>query len=296
MTDLVPANDATLATIDQKIHYSKTISASNLLPEAYRGRPENVLIAVETGAALGIPAIQALNSINVIKGKAAMSADLMASLVRRAGHKLRITQEGMSVTAELVRADDPDFTFSATWDQKKAQTAGLWGKGNWATYPDQMLRARAITEVCRQGASDALMGVIYTPEELQDTTPAPAPVARGNDLRSRIKPNPKPETPSADRSPEPARGEASVTHAQLKKIHAAFNELGATAKPVKQQTYRYVLKRDVESSTDLTKSEAHRVIDYLESRIAETAIVDAEIVEGQEPFTIDDEEEGGRDV
>ena len=38
MTELVPANDATLATIDQKIHYSQTISASNLLPEAYRGK------------------------------------------------------------------------------------------------------------------------------------------------------------------------------------------------------------------------------------------------------------------
>ena len=86
MTELVPANDATLATIDQKIHYSQTISASNLLPEAYRGRPENVLIAVETGAALGIPAIQALNSINVIKGKAAMSADLMASLADMEEH------------------------------------------------------------------------------------------------------------------------------------------------------------------------------------------------------------------
>lgn len=42
----------------------------------------------------------------------------------------------------------------------------------------QMLRARAISEVCRQGASDALMGELYVPEELGHVEPAqPAPVA-----------------------------------------------------------------------------------------------------------------------
>lgn len=287
MTELVPANDATLASIDQKIHYSQTISASNLLPEAYRGRPENVLIAVETGAALGIPAIQALNSINVIKGKAAMSADLMASLVRRAGHKLRIRQEGMSVTAELVRADDPDFTFTVTWDQKKAATAGLWGKGNWATYPDQMLRARAITEVCRQGASDALMGVIYTPEELHDTTPsAPAtPAPRGNSLRDRIKPTPTPEPVVT--IPEPT--EAPITEPQVRKIMALFGEV-KTLRGLKEiprqdrlRAYSQWTGREILSTDSLTKDEAAHVIDRLESWIADLAAAteQGELVQGE---------------
>ena len=282
MTELVPANDATLATIDQKIHYSQTISASNLLPEAYRGRPENVLIAVETGAALGIPAIQALNSINVIKGKAAMSADLMASLVRRAGHKLRITQNGMSVTAELVRADDPDFTFTVTWDQKKAQTAGLWGKGNWATYPDQMLRARAITEVCRQGASDALMGVIYTPEELHDSAPAtPAPAPRGNSLRDRMPTRPAPTVVTI---PEPV--EAPITEAQVKKIMAQFGEV-KTLRGLKEiprndrlRAYSQWSGREILSTDSLTKDEATHVIDRLDSWIADLT-AEAETAEGE---------------
>ena len=291
MTELVPANDATLASIDQKIHYSQTISASNLLPEAYRGRPENVLIAVETGAALGIPAIQALNSINVIKGKAAMSADLMASLVRRAGHKLRITQNGMSVTAELVRADDPDFTFTVTWDQKKAQTAGLWGKGNWATYPDQMLRARAITEVCRQGASDALMGVIYTPEELHDSAPAtPAPAPRGNSLRDRMPTKPAPTVVTI---PEPA--EAPITEAQTKKIMALFGEVGtlrdATVTRANRLTaYTQWTGRDIKTTSELTRDEAAHIIDRLDSWVADlkaateqdSGLVQGELIEEQE--------------
>lgn len=287
MSDLVPANDATLASIDQKIYYSQTISASNLLPEAYRGRPENVLIAVETGAALGIPAIQALNSINVIKGKAAMSADLMASLVRRAGHKLRIRQEGMSVTAELVRADDPDFTFTVTWDQQKATTAGLWGRGQWNTYPDQMLRARAITEVCRQGASDALMGVIYTPDELTDpATAVPSPKRpQGNSLRDRMNPPAPQEEPTVQTVPD------AITEPQVKKIMALFGEV-KTLRGLKEiprqdrlRAYSQWAGRDIVTTDALTKDEAAHVIDRLDSWIADLVAVadtsDGELVQGE---------------
>lgn len=155
------------AAVQARIAYAKSLAASSLLPDAYRERPANVLLAIEYGQALGIKPIAALNGINVIKGKPTMSADLMASVVRKAGHKLRIRQEGMSVHAQLVRADDPDFAYEVVWDEARARRAQLWGqRGPWSLYPEQMLRSRAITEVCRQGASDCLYGVIYAPEEM----------------------------------------------------------------------------------------------------------------------------------
>lgn len=165
------------SNLDARIRYSKALAKSNLLPREHRDKPENVLIAIEYGYALGIPPIQALNQVFIVEGKPSASADLIAALVRRAGHKLRVTEEpttdGLRVTASLIRSDDPEFVFSATWDMAKARAAGLGGKDVWRKYPGQMLRARAITEVCRQGASDALYGVIYTPEELgRDGEPA----------------------------------------------------------------------------------------------------------------------------
>lgn len=163
--------------VQARKEYATALSASNLLPDAYRGKPANVLVAVEMGNALGLRPIAALSGISVIKGKPCLSADLMASVVRNAGHKLRIQQKEMAVKATLIRADDPDFEFSVIWDQERAQRAGLWGqKGPWSQYPEQMLRSRAITEVCRQGASDCLFGAIYSPEEIQsaDNPVAPA--------------------------------------------------------------------------------------------------------------------------
>ena len=156
-----------------RIEHAKIVAQSSLIPVEYRGKPADIVWAMDIGDALGVPYTQVMQSMVVARGKMTMSADLMGAVVRRAGHKLRLREDGDSVTADLIRADDPDYVFTVTWDKGKAQAAGLWGsRGPWQQYPRQMLRARAITEVCRQGASDALAGTVYTPEELE---PAPAP-------------------------------------------------------------------------------------------------------------------------
>lgn len=155
-----------------RIEHAKIVAQSSLIPAEYRGKPADIVWAMDIGDALGVPYTQVMQSMVVARGKMTMSADLMGAVVRRAGHKLRLREDGDSVTATLIRADDPDYEFTVTWDKVKAQAAGLWGsRGPWQQYPRQMLRARAITEVCRQGASDALAGTVYTPEELE---PAPA--------------------------------------------------------------------------------------------------------------------------
>ena len=159
------------AGLQERADYIARLAPSTILPTAYRGNAANAFVAAETGAALGLEPLQALASIAVINGRATLSSDLMAAVIRRAGHTLRIVEnDPESVTATLIRADDKTFKFEVTWDKDKATKAGLWGqKGPWSQYPTQMLRARAITEVARQGASEALMGMIYSPEDFGAT-------------------------------------------------------------------------------------------------------------------------------
>lgn len=159
------------AGLQERADYIARLAPSTILPTAYRGNAANAFVAAETGAALGIEPLQALASIAVINGRATLSSDLIAAVIRRAGHTLRIVENSPeSVTATLIRADDKKFEFTVTWDKDKAVKAGLWGqRGPWSQYPTQMLRARAITEVARQGASEALMGMIYSPEDFGAT-------------------------------------------------------------------------------------------------------------------------------
>ena len=81
-------------TLTTKMQYAQAMAGSSLLPGDYRGKPANLLFALEYADALGIAPIHAITSIHVISGKPSASADLIAASVRRAGHKLRITGDG----------------------------------------------------------------------------------------------------------------------------------------------------------------------------------------------------------
>lgn len=173
MTNTTSAPEVALTLYNQplgaRMEYAKQLAGSQLLPKEYQRQPQNLLVAFEYGAALGLAPIEAVSSIHVIQGKPSMSADLMSVMVRRAGHKLRVKGDDTYAEATIIRADDPDYPMTARWDMQKASQAGLLSNPSWKKYPAAMLRARAISEVARMAASDALMGVKYTPEEIGAT-------------------------------------------------------------------------------------------------------------------------------
>lgn len=211
------------ANLQERAAYIARIAPSTIIPTAYRGNLANAFVAAETGAGLGLEPLQALSSIAVINGRATLSADLMAAIIRRAGHTLRIVENNPeSVTAILIRADDKTFKFEVTWDKNKAMKACLWGqRGPWSQYPAQMLRARAITEVARQGASEVLMGMIYSPEDFNATITDTGEVI---------------ETPIANNTP--AKPTAAPQNPAMQPT-AAPQELPQTAKSITKSITRW---------------------------------------------------------
>ena len=207
------------AGLQERADYIARLAPSTILPTAYRGNAANAFVAAETGAALGLEPLQALASIAVINGCATLSSDLMAAVIRRAGHTLRIVENSPeSVTATLIRADDKTFKFEVTWDKDKAVKAGLWGqRGPWSQYPTQMLRARAITEVARQGASEALMGMIYSPEDFGATITEAGEVIETEIVdEARAPAKPKPAVKPAAAPSQPATLGKPLTPAQAR--------------------------------------------------------------------------------
>jgi hypothetical protein len=168
-----PRPQANAAALPAKIQYARELANSGLLPAAYRRNPGNILYAVEFGEMLGLTPMAAITGVHVIEGKPSASAGLISALVRRAGHKLRVFGDSKSATCQIVRADDPEFTFAVTWtlkrnadDNPSAEEAGLLGKNIWKNYPASMLKSRAITQCARDACEEALFGLHYTPEEL----------------------------------------------------------------------------------------------------------------------------------
>jgi hypothetical protein len=205
--DLRPASPA----IPAKIAYARALAESGLLPDVYRKQPANILWAVEYGEMLGLSTMAAITGVHVIKGKPTASAGLISALVRRAGHKLRIRGDDKSATCQIIRADDPKYTFEVTFTIDDAKTAELLEKDNWKHFAAAMLKARAITQCARDACEEALFGLHYTPEELgaevdgdgEPVTPEPprlpAAVAAGDDPWY-VRPAPE-DPPAQDTAP-----------------------------------------------------------------------------------------------
>jgi len=175
-------------TFPQKVAYARELAASDLLPKQFRGDYASVLWAMEYGEALGLRGVVVISAVHIIEGKPAPSAAMAAGLIRSKGHRLRVyvtpptdQHKWGTAVAELVRKDDPDFTFRAEWSVEDAVRAEIcqikngeiWhrtqnGKtGNWQKFYRQMMKARALGEVCRDGATDVLLGLHYLAEELE---------------------------------------------------------------------------------------------------------------------------------
>jgi hypothetical protein len=285
-------------SLTERQEYAKALSVSNLLPKQYQGQPGNVLYAVEFGQSLGISTMAAILGVHIIEGRASASSGLISALVRRAGHRLRVWVERdeqgqlIGAVATIVRKDDPEFEFRATWTMARAQAAGLAGKQVWRNYPEAMLKARAISEVAREACEEELSGVGYTPEELGAEVNADGsvvvttarPNAPGRTIREAVAPHaPQPPVVVPE---EPPTAERMISEAQLRKMGAAMREAGLTDRDSALAFVNEVLQRadgqQVASRNELTLDEASQVIEALEQEAARNDVASDEDVPGDE--------------
>lgn len=201
----------TLSMGDQ-MAFARQAAESSIIPNDYRNKPANILIAVGFGQSMGLTPAESLYRINVIQGKPTASAELIAAQVRKAGHKLRLEKDEAhkSVTCTIVRADDQQYPISVTRDAEWAKAMGLSSKDNYRKQAMTMLTWRAITACAREACPEALYGVAYTPDEMtdMDTDKAPdvpvTPVETPKDKPAKTTmPRSKKPEPKVETKPEP---------------------------------------------------------------------------------------------
>lgn len=162
MTELaIPAD-----TLTAMQNHALTLSKADLLTPAFRGKPANVLLAMEAARALNVDPWDILQNAHVINGKLGLSAEFQRSLVQRSGHTIRVFMEGQTAVATGIRKDDPDFTYRVEWTLDRARAAGITND-NYKKHPAAMLKARATTELCRDAFADVIHG-FQSPEELRE--------------------------------------------------------------------------------------------------------------------------------
>lgn len=145
---------------------AEVLIKGGLIPAALDS-PAKVITVLLTGRELGIGAMEACRSIHVVQGKPSLSAELMLALAYKniAGFEFAVEQSTDQLCKVKARRGAAQEWVSITFTRQDAERAGLLGKGVWKQYPQAMLRARAISALCRVLAPDAIRGT-YTSEEL----------------------------------------------------------------------------------------------------------------------------------
>ena len=180
------------ATMGEAMEFSKMLAESSMVPRAYQGKPQDIMVCVQWGYELGLAPMQALQNIAVINCKPSVYGDAMMALVQASAVCDGVDEsfEGTDGTGDYAavcvarrKGRNPVIVRFSVNDAKRA---GLWGKqGPWQAYPKRMLQMRARGFALRDAFPDVLKGLITAeeaadfpdeakPRPIKDVTPLPA--------------------------------------------------------------------------------------------------------------------------
>lgn len=206
-------------SFEEAYRIAKVLAASDLVPKDYRDKPENCLVAMQWGADVGLPGLQALQNIAVINGRPSIWGDAALAIVKNHPSFVNIDEHiegsGDQRVAVCIIQRKNQSEVKRTFSVENAKKAGLWAKsGPWQAYPERMLQVRARGFALRDAFPDALRGLSIA-EESQDIeieiNPAPAKSA--------------PEMPKAKSEAAPAAPQRRSTSKPAEKVDTSTGEI-----------------------------------------------------------------------
>lgn len=169
-------------TFEELMSFAEKLSQSDLVPEGYKGKPGNIIAAVQMGSELGLPPLQSLHSIAVINGRPSLYGDVGLAIVEASGKKQFVKEDwddaSKTARCQAKRKGDPivaDWTFSMA----DADRISVWEKGGmiklssramYKNYPRRMCQMRARWFALRDKFPDVLKGLIGA-EEAEEISP-----------------------------------------------------------------------------------------------------------------------------
>jgi hypothetical protein len=261
------------------------IAHTSFVPKAYFGKPMEVTAAILAGDEVGLSPMASLRAFDNIQGIPAPKAITLRAIAQSFGHDVEIEEASETRAVVAGRRKGSEKWQRSIWDLDRARKLGLLKKDQWQNQPGAMLVARATSEASRWVASDAIMGMPYSAEELRDQESAgesnvPAgPVTAAEILGTQAEPE-QPAIKAEATTAEPAMQQTSpvevvpVSEVQRKRMFALWGKLGYAGDENRairlDVTTRILgLPQMLGSSSDLTGEQADRLIAALDQRLAE---------------------------
>ena len=289
----IAAQDRTeyLAMADVKFNHDGSIANANLgglyrlaqmysrtgmVPEQYRGKPDDCFIACQMAFRLGIDPLAYMQASYVVHGKPGIEAKLAIALLNKSGKirgRLRWKYEGAGqtrqCTAYATDAETGDTVESTvTWVMVKAEKWDSKAGSKWITIPDIMFGYRSAAFLIRQYYPEVLMG-ISTNEELEDRAPRREEAAKASTVEGLLNQWQGQRTglPQPDEQPESSDGREPAGEAETLSPNAGAGseaKSGTPAAPSKAPIDWRSLDMDLDNCEKLGD-----VNDVMESYVAD---------------------------
>lgn len=286
------------------------LAATDFVPDGLRGKPEAVAAAMMKGCELGIDPLDALQNIHVVKGKVGFSAEFMRRRIIEAGHEIRIKEATDTRAVILGRRAEQEEWQQVTFTAENAKTAGIDIRSYPAdklvarassrlcrrVFPDVLGGSLIIEDVLDGEFVEAVPDVkpsqaaksVESASIQRQTKPrkaaakkaAPKAAEKVNDPGDQpplpdeepaSESGAKPDTAQVTEVGQNSQGQEAITDPQLNKLYVLMTKEGLTDRAEALSWLSTNLKREIATSKDLSKSEAHNLIDQLEAWQSEDA-------------------------
>lgn len=178
-------------TFDKMWKWAETFAATQMVPQAFQGKPADCMVAIEMASRCGVHPLAFMQQCYVIQGKPGIETKLAIAMVNASGvirGKILYTFSGQgrdrTCTATCIDATDgSQITHSLSWDT--VEKSGWANRDAWKKDPRMMIQYRTAIQLIRLYFPEVLLGC-YLKDELEEMTLDAKPAKQATRLPGRL--------------------------------------------------------------------------------------------------------------
>ena len=145
---------------------AKYLASSDLVPDSYKGKPSNCMIALDTAERMGVSPLFVMEQLTIVRGRRTWSGQACGMLIEKHPkfkdvELVYVGKEGQDdwgAYVQAVRKDNGKTIKGTTVTMKMAKEEGWTSNSKWRSMPAQMMGYRAYSFFARLYCADALNG------------------------------------------------------------------------------------------------------------------------------------------
>lgn len=160
------------------VRVATAFSKTAIIPDAYRGKPQDCMIAIDMADRMGISPMMVMQNLYVVKGKPSWSGQACMSLIQACGKFVNVQPvyfgekgtEKRGCYVQAARMTNGETVTGVEVTMQMARAEGWMSNAKWRNMPELMLAYRAAAFFARVHCPESLMGV-HVEGEIDDFVP-----------------------------------------------------------------------------------------------------------------------------